>query len=46
MNKENWITVLLDGSVDKEMIFSLLDMSFTMTGSRSTGKKKLGGNRD
>jgi predicted DNA-binding protein (MmcQ/YjbR family) len=46
MNKENWITVLLDGSVDKKMIFSLLDMSFTMTGSRRAGKEKLGGNRD
>ncbi|MDR2742298.1 MAG: MmcQ/YjbR family DNA-binding protein [Treponema sp.] len=46
MNKENWITVLLDGSVDKKIIFSLLDMSFTMTGSRSAGKEKPGGNRD
>lgn len=46
MHKGNWITVLLDGSVDKEMIFSLLDMSFAMTGSRNARKKKLGGNRD
>nr|WP_314464406.1 MmcQ/YjbR family DNA-binding protein [uncultured Clostridium sp.] len=46
MHKGNWITILLDGSVDKEMVFSLLDMSFTMTGSRNAGKEKPGGNKD
>lgn len=32
MNKENWITVVLDGTVPEELVFSLLDMSFQLTG--------------
>ena len=31
MNKENWITVLLDGSAGRELITMLLDISFGMT---------------
>lgn len=31
MNKGNWISVLLDGSVDESMIYNLLDMSFELT---------------
>lgn len=31
MNKENWISVLLDGSMDDDMLYSLLDMSFNLT---------------
>ena len=31
MNKDNWISVLLDDSVDKDMLFNLLDMSFDLT---------------
>ena len=31
MNKEHWITVLLDGTVDKEEIFDLIDISFELT---------------
>ena len=31
MNKGNWITVLLDGSVEEELIYSLLDLSFSLT---------------
>ena len=38
MNHEGWITILLDGTVDKEQIFSLLEMSFELTASRS-GKR-------
>lgn len=34
MHKGNWITVLLDGSVEKDMVFTLLDMSFHITASR------------
>lgn len=30
MNKENWITILLDGSVSMKQIIGLLDMSFDM----------------
>ena len=31
MNKDKWITVLLDGSAEREDIPALLDMSFSMT---------------
>lgn len=31
MNRKNWVSILLDGSVDKETIFSLLDMSYELT---------------
>jgi len=31
MNKEHWITVLLDGSVPAGEIFPLIDMSFQLT---------------
>ena len=33
MNKENWISILLDGTVEKERIFPLIDMSFALTGT-------------
>lgn len=32
MNKGHWISVALDGSVDEDMIYHLLDMSFDLTG--------------
>lgn len=31
MNKENWITILLDGTVPKDEICSLIDLSYNMT---------------
>ena len=31
MNKEHWITILLDGSVDKEKIIQLIDLSYDLT---------------
>lgn len=31
MNKEKWITILLDGTVLKEEIFNLIDLSFELT---------------
>ena len=37
MNKEHWITVLLDGTVEEDQICNLIDLSFTATAS---GKKK------
>ena len=42
MNKDKWITVLLDGSAGQEEIISLLDMSYSMTASkvRKTSKEK------
>lgn len=36
MHRENWITILLDGTVEKENIFPLLEMSFDLTASRQT----------
>lgn len=34
MNKEHWITILLDGSVPVSEIFGLIDLSFDLTGNR------------
>ena len=31
MNKEHWITVLLDGSVESELIHLLMEQSFNLT---------------
>lgn len=31
MNKGNWISVLLDDSMDESMIYHLLDVSFSLT---------------
>jgi len=31
MHRENWITVLLDGSVGTDTVFSLLEMSYNLT---------------
>ena len=31
MNKEKWITVILDGTVPSEEIFGLIDLSFELT---------------
>lgn len=39
MNKLNWITVLLDGSISKEELTILLDMSFEMTAKKIRSKK-------
>ena len=34
MNKDKWITILLDGSVKQEDIKTLLDMSYTITAAK------------
>ena len=39
MNKQHWITVLLDGSVPRERIYDLLDMSYMATASKKKKKK-------
>ncbi|MDG2962795.1 MmcQ/YjbR family DNA-binding protein [Exercitatus varius] len=41
MNKSHWLTVRLDGSVDNDTIFFLLNASFDLTATRQT-KKRLG----
>lgn len=37
MNKEHWITVLLDGTVEEDQVCNLIDLSFAATASK---KKK------
>ena len=39
MNKEKWITILLDGSAGKEDITALLEMSYRMTAAKDRRKK-------
>lgn len=39
MNKKSWISVLLDGTAEHEQIYSLIDMSFTMTDGKTSGRK-------
>ena len=34
MNKDKWITILLDGSAEREDIIALLAMSYTMTATK------------
>ena len=35
MNKEHWITILLDGTVSKEKICDLIDISYELTSRRT-----------
>ena len=39
MNKTHWITLALDGSAEDEKIKMLIDMSFSMTGSKRRKKR-------
>ena len=39
MNKQHWITILLDGTVSRDKIFDLIDMSFMATASAKKKKK-------
>ena len=39
MNKQHWITVLLDGSVQEDRVYDLLDMSYVATASRKKKEK-------
>ena len=40
MNKGSWISVLLDGSVDKELVFGLLQMSYEQTKAKQKKKSR------
>ena len=40
MNKEHWITVLLDGSIPPEEIFPLIDLSYALTGKAASSRKR------
>lgn len=47
MNRFNWISILLDGSVDINMIYSLLDMSFELTlNNKKHGRSQSGANTE
>jgi predicted DNA-binding protein (MmcQ/YjbR family) len=39
MNKEHWISVLLDGSVSEEEIAFLINMSYTLVDKNNRKKK-------
>lgn len=39
MNKDKWITILLDGSAEQEDIKTLLAMSYTMAATKLRRKK-------
>ena len=41
MNKEHWLTILLDGSAEDDLVKELLDVSFALTDSKPkrAGKK-------
>lgn len=41
MSKNSWLTVALDGSVDREKVKLLLDMSFDLTAPRLRRRKNL-----
>ena len=43
MNKDHWITILLDGTADDELIKELLEISFDLTNS---GTKRKAGRAD
>lgn len=40
MNHQNWLTILLDGSVPKELVLRLLDASYEMTGEKKARAEK------
>ena len=40
LNRDKWITILLDGSAEQEDITALLAMSYRMTASKIRRKKE------
>ncbi len=42
MNKDNWITIILDGTVSGEMVENLLETSYAITSSKNKGKRATG----
>ena len=39
MSKTKWISVLLDGTVGKDMVLDMVDKSFVLTAAKKQGKK-------
>ena len=42
MNKQHWITVLLDGTVPEERVYELLEMSYLATAPKAKKEKERG----
>ena len=40
MNKDNWLTILLDGSAEDELIKELFELSFDLTKQIRKGRKE------
>ena len=40
MNKQNWASIILDGSVDEDKIISAIDISYSMTANKPRKTKK------
>ena len=40
MNKEQWLTIRLDGSVSEKEIKHLLDLSYDLTAAKKNNKKE------
>jgi predicted DNA-binding protein (MmcQ/YjbR family) len=40
MNKEHWLTILLDGSAEDELVKELFEISFDMTDRKSAKQKR------
>ena len=40
MNKDNWLTILLDGSAEDDLIKELLELSFDLTNQIRKGRKE------
>ena len=45
MNKECWISILLDGTVPAEEIQNLIDLSFKLTASKRAASKRAASKR-
>lgn len=41
MDKDKWITVLIDGTIQKDTLVALVDMSFELTRSRALRKRTI-----
>lgn len=46
MHRENWLTVLLDGTVGVDEIYPLLDMSYNLTKKKTSSKKRTAARSD
>ena len=46
MNKDKWITILLDGSAGREEIFALLEMSYALTAGKTRRRQPDGAGGD